>query len=327
MSRSPVACLVTFILSILMASLAAKAQQRHTVPRIGILTPASEASTPLWEAFRQGLRALGYVEGQNILLEYRFAAGKPERFAALAAELVRLQVDLLVTDATPATKAAKDATSTIPIVMTASGAPVEAGVVASLARPGGNVTGVSSQGSDLAQKLVELLRELLPKFGRVAILSHIANPLTALQSDAIKAAATSYGIDVATAEIRGAEDIAPAIEALQGRTDALIVPSDPLNNTHRIRINALALKMRLPTAYLDRIYVEAGGLLSYGPNWSGNWRRAADYVNNILRGAKPADLPVEQPTRLEFVINLKTAKALGLTLPRITLARADDLIE
>ena len=215
----------------------------------------------------------------------------------------------------------------IPIVFPSAGDPVGNEIVASLARPGGNVTGLSVQSAELAQKLVQLLREFLPNLGRLAILYHIGNPVTARQTEGVKAAAARFGLDVAVVEIRRAEDLAPAIKALEGRTDALIVPSDPLYNTNRIEVNSSALRARLPTIYFDREYVETGGLMSYGPNWPSIWRRAAEFVDKILRGAKPADIPVEQPTTFELVINLKTAKALGLSLPRIFLVRADELIE
>jgi putative ABC transport system substrate-binding protein len=223
--------------------------------------------------------------------------------------------------------AAKQVTSVIPIVFASAGDPVGNALVASLARPGGNVTGLSSQGADMAGKTVDMLRDLLPNLGRLAVLSHIDNPVTMLQTDAFRAAAGRFGIDVAIAEIRRAEDIAPAIEGLKGRTEALFATSDPLFNTNRIQINTLALSARLPTIFLDRLYVESGGLMSYGPNWPSIWRRAADFVDKILRGANPADIPVEQPTTFELVINLKTAKALGLNVPGILLARANEVIE
>ena len=208
-----------------------------------------------------------------------------------------------------------------------AGDPVGNKLVTSLARPGGNVTGLSVQSSDLAQKVVELLRELLPNLRRLAILYHIGNPVTALQTDAVKSAAGRFGLDVAIVEVRRAEDIAPAIEALKDRAEALIVPSEPLYNTNRIQISSWALKAQLPTIYFDRVYIETGGLMSYGPNWPSLWRRAAEVVDKILRGAKPADIPVEQPRTFELVINLKTAKALGLDIPATLLARADEVIE
>jgi putative ABC transport system substrate-binding protein len=253
--------------------------------------------------------------------------GHFQRSPAIIAEFVRLNADVIVTHSTPNVVAAKQATSVIPVVFASAGDPVRNGLVTTLARPGANVTGLSVQSTDLAHKLVELLRDPLPKLGRLAMLYHVGNPVAEFQTEAVKAAAGKFGLDVAIVEIRGAEDIVPAIEALQGRSDALIVPSEPLYNTNRIRINSSALRAHLPTGYFDRVYVETGGLMSYGPNWPSTWRRAAELVDKILRGAKPADIPVEQPTTFELVINVKTAKALGLTLPRRLLVRADELIE
>jgi putative ABC transport system substrate-binding protein len=307
--------------------LIARAQQAK-LPTIGLLGGATASAQAQWTAaFVQRLRELGWIEGQTVAIEYRWAEGRFQRSPAIIAEFVQLNADVIVTHATPNVVAAKQGTSVIPIVFPSAGDPVGNGLVASLARPGGNVTGLSVQSSDLAHKIVELLREFLPNLGRVAILYHIGNPVAELQTDAVKAAAGRFGLDVAIVEIRRAEDIAPAIEALEGRTDALIVPSEPLYNTNRIQINSLALRAHLPTIYFDRVYVETGGLISYGPNWPSSWRRAADFVDKILRGVKPADIPVEQPTTFELVINLKTAKALGLTLPRRLLVRADELIE
>ena len=253
--------------------------------------------------------------------------GRFERSPAIITEFVRLKVDVIVTHATPNVVAAKQVTSVIPIVFASAGDPVGNALVDSLARPGGNVTGLSVQSSELAYKIVELLRDLLPNLGRLAILYHIGNPVTALQTDAVKAVADRFGLDVVIVEIRRTEDIAPAIEALRGRTDALIVPSEPLYNTNRIQINSLALRAQLPTIYFDRLYIETGGLMSYGPNWPGTWRRAAELVDKILHGVKPADIPIEQPRSFELVINLKSAKALGLTVPWMLLALADEVIE
>jgi putative tryptophan/tyrosine transport system substrate-binding protein len=307
--------------------LAARGQQMKR-PTIGLLGGATASAQAQWTAaFVQRLRELGWVEGQTVEIEYRWAEGRFERSPAIIAEFVRLEVDVIVTHATPNVVAAKQATSVIPIVFPSAGDPVGNGLVASLARPGGNVTGLSIQSSELAQKVVQLLRELLPNLGRLAILYRIGNPVTELQMDAVKATAGRFGLDVIIVEIRRAEDIEPAIEALEGRTDALIIPSEPLYNTNRIQINSLALRAQLPTIYFDRMYVETGGLMSYGPNWPSIWRRAAEFVDKILRGAKPADIPVEQPRTFELVINVKTAKALGLTLPRRLLARADELIQ
>jgi putative ABC transport system substrate-binding protein len=286
----------------------------------------ASAQTQWTAALVQRLRELGWVEGQTVAIEYRWVEGRFERSPAIIAEFVRLKVDVIVTHATPNVLAAKQATSVIPIVFASAGDPVGNALVDSLARPGGNVTGLSVQSSELAYKIVELLRDLLPNLGRLAILYHIGNPVAALQTDAVKAVAGRFGLDVVIVEIRRAEDIAPAIEALKGRTDALIIPSEPYN-TNRIQINSLALRVQLPTIYFDRLYVETGGLMSYGPNWPGIWRRSADLVDKILRGAKPADIPVEQPRSFELVINLKIAKALGLTVPWTLLALADEVIE
>jgi putative ABC transport system substrate-binding protein len=327
MWRSAIALLVTLTLSIIAAPLAAEAQPRATVPRIGILTPASEASTPLWEAFRQGLRALGYVEGQNILLEYRFAAGQPERFAALAAELVRLQVDLLVTDSTPATQAAKDATSTIPIVMTASGAPVEAGVVASLARPGGNVTGLSVMAPGLGGKRLELLKAALPNVSRIAVLWSTGNLTSPPQWRELEAAAHVLGVQLQPLEVPHPNELDSLFAAMTtARAEALITLADAVLWNHRARVVALTTQHRLPAMFPEREFADAGGFMAYGPSVPESFRRAASYVDRILKGAKPEELPVEQPTQFDLVINLKTAKALGLTIPPLLLFQATEVI-
>ena len=306
--------------------LAARAQGAKR-PTIGLLGGATASAQTQWTAaLVQRLRELGWVEGQTVAIEYRWVEGRFERSPAIIAEFVRLKVDVIVTHATPNVLAAKQVTSVIPIVFASAGDPVGNGLVTSLARPGANVTGLSVQSTDLVHKSVELLRDLLPNLGRLAILYHIGNPVAALQTDAVKAVAGRFGLDVVIVEIRRAEDIAPAIEALKGRTDALIIPSEPYN-TNRIQINSLALRVQLPTIYFDRLYVETGGLMSYGPNWPSMWRRAAELVDKILRGAKPADIPVEQPRSFELVINLKIAKALGLTVPWTLLALADEVIE
>jgi len=327
MWRSSVACLVTFILSILIASLAAMAQQRHPVPRIGILTPASEASTPLWEAFRQGLRALGYVEGQNISLEYRFAAGQPERFAALAAELVRLPVDLLVTDSTPATQAAKDTTSTIPIVMTACAAPVETGLVASLAQPGGNVTGLSVMAPGLGGKRLELLKEVLPHVSRVAVLWSTGNLTYPPQWRELEAAAHVLGVQLHPLEVQHPNELESLFTAMPtAGAEALITLADAVLWNHRTRVVALTAQSRLPAMFPEREFADAGGFMAYGPSVPESFRRAATYVDRILKGAKPEELPVEQPTQFDFVINLKTAQALSLTIPSPLLFQATEVI-
>jgi len=307
--------------------LVARAQQTK-LPIIGLLGGATASAQAQWTtAFVQRLRDLGWVEGQTVAIEYRWVEGRFERSSAIIADFVRLKVDVIVTHATPNVVAAKQVTSVIPIVFASAGDPVGNKLVTTLAHPGGNVTGLSVQSSELAQKVVELLRDFLPKHDRLAMMYHVGNPVTALQTDAVKAAAGRFGLNVAIVEVRRAEDIAPAIEALKGRADVLIVPSEPLYNTNRIQINSWALRAQLPTIYFDRVYVETGGLMSYGPNWPSLWRRAAEMVDKILRGAKPADIPVEQPRTFELVTNLKTAKALGLAIPESFLLRADEVIE
>jgi len=308
--------------------LAARAQQPGKLPTIGFLGQSTRSGASEWvAAFVQRLRELGWTEGRTITIEYRWAEGREERYAELAAEFVRRKVDIIVTSGTPAVMASKRATSVIPIVFATAGDPVGTGVVASLARPGGNVTGLSLQQTDLAGKRLELLREVVPGLGRVAIMGNVDNPYTVLELGEVQVAAGTLGLEVATLEIRRAQDIAPAFDALKSRADALYVCTDALANTNRIRINILAVGARLPTMHGSRDYVEAGGLLSYGPNFPDLFRRAADYVDKILRGAKPADLPVEQPTKFDLIINLTTAKALGLDVPSTLLARADEVIE
>jgi putative tryptophan/tyrosine transport system substrate-binding protein len=306
--------------------LAARAQQPAKLPTIGYLGGGGSINQRAWvDAFVQRLRELGWIEGRTVVIEYRWAEGRSERAAETAAEFVRLKADVIVTDGTPSIVAAKQATSVIPIVFAAAGDPVGSGLVASLARPGGNVTGLSVQAADLAGKRLEILREVIPGLRRLAIMSRIGSP-TAQRREA-QAAAHTLGLEVVPAEIRRAEDIAPAFDALKGRADALYVFGDPLMATNRIRINTLAQGARLPTIYSQREFVEAGGLMSYGPNFPDLHRRAAEYVDKILRGAKPGDLPVEQPTKFDFIINLTTAKALGLEIPSTLLARADEVIE
>jgi ABC-type uncharacterized transport system substrate-binding protein len=275
----------------------------------------------------QRLHELGWNEGRTVAIEYRWAEGREERFAQIAAEFVRLKVDIIVTSGTPQVLAAKQATSVIPIVFAAAGDPVASGLVASLARPGGNATGLSSLVADLAGKRLELLREVVPALRRLAIMGNVGNPLTVLELGEVQAAAGTLGLEVHTLEIRQAQDITPAFEALKGRADALYVCIDALVNANRIRINTSALGARLPTMHGSRDYVEAGGLMSYGPNYPDLFRRSADYVDKILHGAKPGDIPVEQPTKFDLVVNLTTARALGLDLPPTLLARADEVIE
>jgi putative ABC transport system substrate-binding protein len=272
------------------------------------------------------LGELGWIEGRTVAIEYRWGEGHTVRFAEFLADFVRLKVDVIVT-AGAAVGAAKQATSIIPIVFAVANDPLGAGLVASLSQPGGNVTGLSNQASDLGTKRLELLREIVPGLHRLAIMANVGNPQTALEMGEVQATARKLGLEFTLFEIRRAEDLAPGFETLKGRADALYVCPDPLVTTNRIRINALALGARLPTIHGLREYVEAGGLISYGTSYADLWRRAGDYVDKILRGAKPADLPVEQPTRFELVINLKTATALGLSIPPSLLARADEVIE
>jgi putative ABC transport system substrate-binding protein len=306
----------------------ARAQQGGKLATIGLLGSGTAAAQSQWTAaFVQRLRELGWTEGRNVTIEYRWAEGRSERFAEFAAEFVRLKVDVILTHNTPPVIAAKQATSVIPIVFATAADPVDTGLVASLARPGSNVTGLSSQTTDLASKRIELLREVVPGLRQLAFLSQPDNPYVVFDMRQAESAARRLGLETASLEIRRAEDIAPAFEELKGRAEALYILPDPLLFTHRLRINTLALGARLPTMHLLREYVEASGLMSYGPNWSDQWRRAADYVDKILRGAKPADLPVEQPTKFDLIINLTTAKVLGLTVPDKLLALANEVIE
>jgi putative ABC transport system substrate-binding protein len=308
--------------------LAVRAQQPAKLLTIGFLGSSTAAAQSQWTAaFVQRLHELGWTEGRNIAIEYRWAEGRSERFAEIAAELVRLKVDVIVTHNTPPVLAAKQATSVIPIVFATAADPLGAGLVASLARPGGNVTGLSSQLSDTAGKRLELLREITPSLRRLAIFTNPGNPYTALEVSEVQGAAQTLGIEVTTFEIRGTDDIAPAFEALKGRSEALYVPPFPALFASRVRINTLAVAARLPTMYAVREFVEAGGLMSYGPNWPNMWRHAADIVDKVLHGTKPADVPVEQTNRFDLVVNLTTAKALGLDVQPSLLARADEVIE
>ena len=307
--------------------LAARAQQPAKLPTIGFLgTAAASAWAPWTAAFVQRLHELGWIEGRTVAIQYRWAEGRTDRFAEIAAEFVRIKVDVIVTGGNAAV-AAKRASSAVPIVFAIVDDPVGSGLVTSLARPGGNVTGLSMQSTDLAGKRLALLREVVPGLRRLAIMANVDFPAAAQEMDEIQAAATKLGLDVATFELRRAEDIAPAFEALKGRGEALYVVGDALVITHRVRINTLALTARLPTIFLLREYVEAGGLMSYGPSFPDLFRRAGDYVDKILRGAKPGDIPVEQPTKFDLIINLTTAKALGLSIPESFLVRADEVIE
>jgi putative ABC transport system substrate-binding protein len=308
--------------------IAAWAQQPANLPTIGFLVSGTPSSHGEWvAAFVQRLRELHWIEGRTVAMEIRWAEGRNEHLAETAAEFVRRKVHVIVTSATPPTLAAKQATSVIPIVFAALGDPIGAGLVESLARPGGNATGLSLQQTDAASKRLELLRDVVPGLRRLAIMGNSGNPSAALDMREAEATARALGLEAITSEILRSEDIAPAFDALKGRVEALYVCNDPLVNTNRVRMNTLALAARLPAMYGFRELVEAGGLMSYGPNYSDLFRRAADYVDKILRGAKPADIPVEQPTKFDLVINLKTAKALGLEVPPMLLARADEVIE
>ena len=309
----------------------ATAQPPQKVPRVGYLKGGS-LSDPLrqrWlEAFRQGLRELGYVEGQNIAIESRWTEGKDDRLPALAADLVRSKVDVIVAETGAATRAAQQATRTIPIVMSLVNDPVGSGLVASLARPGGNVTGLTIMSPDLVGKQLELLKEVVPKVSRVALLRHPDNPASAAQLREAEAAAQALGVRLQTLEARSPQEIDGAFTAMtRERAGALLVIPDTLFWSQRRQIAELAVKRRLPSMRMGEAYAEAGGLMSYGPSYLDLERRAATFVDKILKGANPADLPVAQPTKFELVINLKTAKAIGLTIPQPLLQRADQIID
>jgi putative ABC transport system substrate-binding protein len=304
--------------------LAARAQPTAKLPTIGFLgTAAASAWTA---AFVQRLRELGWIEGRTVAIQYRWAEGRAERWAEFAAEFVGLKVDVIVSGGNAAV-AAKRASTVVPIVFTMVNDPVGMGLVASLARLGGNVTGLAMQSTDLVGKRLALLREVIPDLRRLAIMANVEYPFAALEMAEAQTAVRTLGLDAAVFEIRRAEDIAPAFEALKDRADALYVVGDALVMTHRIRINTLALAARVPTMHVVRELVELGGLMSYGPNVADLFRRAADHVDKILRGTKPGEIPVEQPTKFDLVINLTTAKALGLDVPPTLLARANEVIE
>jgi ABC-type uncharacterized transport system substrate-binding protein len=307
--------------------LAAHAQRPAKLPTIGFLGAATPSTSPWTAAFMRRLRELGWIENRNIAIEYRWAEGRAEPMAEIAAEFVRLKVDVIVTHSTAPVVAAKQATSVIPIVFANAGDPVGSGLVAALARPGGNVTGLSIQGPDTVGKRLDLLREAAPDLRRLAIIGNGGNSAVVSEMREVETAARSLGLEVVTSEIRQAEDIGHAFERLTGHTDAVYVGADPLANVNRVRINTLALGARLPTMFSVREFVVAGGLMSYGANFPDLWRRAAEFVDKILRGAKPGDIPVEQPTKFDLIINLTTAKTLGLDLPSTLLARADEVIE
>jgi putative tryptophan/tyrosine transport system substrate-binding protein len=305
-----------------------RARAQHTKrPIIGFLGTATPSTWGSFTAaFVQRLGELGWTDGRNVTIETRWADGRPERFAEIAAEFVRLKADVIVTSG-GAVDAAKQATSVIPIVFTLARDPIGAGWVASLARPGGNITGLSAQTTDITGKRLELLREIIPGLRRMAVMHNAANPAVVREMSEVQAAARTLDLQVANFEIRRAEDIATAFERFKDRTEAVYVAPDPLVISNRIRINTWALGLRLPTIFGQREHVEAGGLISYGADNRDQFRRAAELVDKILRGAKPSDLPIEQPTKFDLVVNLTTAKMLGVDIPAKILAFADEVIE
>jgi putative tryptophan/tyrosine transport system substrate-binding protein len=328
MTRRTMVLLITLAVSLVVAPLAAQAPRAGQVYRIGVLERTSMAANAAnFDAFRQGLREFGYIEGQNVVIDYRYTEGGDDRLADLATELVRLQVDLILTRGTPATLAAKQATGTIPVVMAASGDPLGTGLVASLARPGGNVTGLSAFVRDLQGKRVELLREMVPGIARVAGLFNMSNPALPLEWQEVERAARALGIQPQLLDVRTPEELGRAFEAASTqRADALVVEIDGLTQRHRRPLADLAAQHRLPAIYAGKEFVDAGGLISYGVSYADLYYRAASFVHKIFKGTKPADLPVEQPTKFELVINLKTAQALGLTIPPALLFQADEVI-
>ena len=314
--------------SLLATPLPVEAQQAGKVYRIGILEQGGLRASPSQEAFRQQLRELGYIEGQNLILEYRLAEGRAERLPGLAAELVRLKVDVIVAGGTLGPLAAKHATGTIPIVLSAAGDPVGTGLVASLAKPGGNVTGLSNLGAELMGKRLQLTREIVPELSRVAVLWNAANPIAEIAFKETEAAARTLKVQVQSVEVRGPDDFDNALPAtVSGSAGSLFVIDDPLLFRYLKQIADFAVRNRLPATAIYKNFAEAGGLMTFGASLADLYRRAAIFVDKILKGAKPADLPVEQPTKYELVINLKTAKALGLTISPSLLQRADQVIE
>jgi putative tryptophan/tyrosine transport system substrate-binding protein len=307
--------------------LAARAQQAK-MPTIGFLGANTASTQTEWTAaFVQRLRELGWIEGRTCSIEYRWAEGRRERYTEIATEFVQLKVDVIATSGNEAAIAAKRVTSVIPIVFAVAADPVGTGLVASLARPGGNATGLSLQFTDLASKRLELLREIVPKLRRLAIMANVGSAGALLEMREVQVVARTLGLEISPIEIRRAEEIAPSIETIKDRVDGLYVCGDPLLNTNRVQLNTSALAARVPTMLGFREHAAAGGLLSYGANFPDLFRRAGDYVDKILRGTKPEDIPVEQPTKFDLVVNLKTATALGLTVPPTLLATASEVIE
>jgi ABC-type uncharacterized transport system substrate-binding protein len=320
---------VWLLASILLTTVSAQAQPATKIPRVGYLSYGSvEIDKSLLAALQQGLRELGYLEGKNIVIEQRYAAGQSDKLPELVAEFVRVKADVIVVTGDPAAHAAKKATTAIPIVIVTSPDPVGTGLIASLAHPGGNVTGLSDFHGGVVTKRLELLKDVAPLASRIAVLLNPANPSNPIQLKDIQAAAPAFRVTLISLEVKGPDDIAPAFTTIvKERPGALLVLGDRLFATNQTQIIELAVKNRLPTIYSQRLYVEAGGLMSYGANFTDQYRRAAIYVDKILKGAKPADLPVEQPTKFELVINLKTAKQIGLTIPQSVLYRADKVIK
>jgi putative ABC transport system substrate-binding protein len=316
---------VVLALGLLATPLAAEAQQAMKVYRIGVL---GNENNPPWDGFRRGLRDLGYVDGRNLSMEWRWSEGKPDRFPALAMELVALRPDVIVASGTQGVRAAMEATSAIPIVMTTSSYPEKIGLVKSLSRPGGNVTGLSNVGPELSGKKLELLKEIAPKVSRVAVLWNPASTVEPLALQELLTAAPAVGVEIQSVEVRSPDDFSAAFAAVSSsRVHAMLALGNPINFKGRQLIADFALRNRLPSIYDERLFVDAGGLMSYAPSFTDSFRRAATYVDKILKGAKPADLPVEQPTKFELVINARTAKILGLTIPQSVLLRADEIIQ
>jgi len=320
---------VTLAIGVLITPPASHAQQRGHVPRLGYLgTSSASLESELLKAFREGLRDHGYVEGQNIVIEYRWAEGNYQRFPGLVADLVKLKVDLILTAGTPGAFAAKRATQTIPIVMAVSGDAVGTGLVSSLARPGGNLTGLTTMVPDLEGKRLEILREILPKLVTVGVLLNTSNPLTAIQWEQTKTGAKALGIQLQPIELQRPEDFKDAFARIaRQRPDAITMVADRFQLAHRMQILDFVAKARVPAMYPYKDFVIAGGLVSYGPSYEDLFRRSASYVDKILRGAKPSDLPIEQPTKFELLVNLKTARTLGVPIPPSLLQRADHVFE
>jgi putative tryptophan/tyrosine transport system substrate-binding protein len=309
--------------------LAVGAQQPDKLPTVGFLVPNIRSAATEWiDAFVLRMRELGWIEGRTVAIEYRWVEGRGERFAEIAAEFVQLKVNVIVTSGTPAVMALQQATNVIPIVFATAGDPVSTGLVASLARPGGHTTGLATIGDELAGKRLELLREAVPHLSRLALMGNVNNRFTVLEMSQVRSAAAAIGLEVTTLEIRGAPDITKAFEAVKGGADALYVCTDAaIIHSNRVQINTLAVRERLPTMHGARTYIEGGGLMSYGPNFPNMFRRSADFVDKILRGAKAGEIPVEQPTKFDLVVNLNTARALGVTVPDKLVSLADEVIE